>query len=82
MDRRVRYEVHMETQQQPSPPSQCEGSASNMEGLSYANRDVEVESLREQVALLHRNVEKDKEMLRHKDEELHHQRGPSPAPSK
>lgn len=43
-----------------------------MEGASYANRDVEVERLREQVTLLQRNVEKDKELLRHKDKELHH----------
>lgn len=53
-----------------------------MEGLSYANRDVEVERLREQVALLQRNAKKDKELLRRKDKELYHQRGPSPTPSR
>lgn len=34
-----------------------------MEGLSYANRDVELERLREQVALLQISAEKDKELL-------------------
>ena len=34
-----------------------------MEGPSYANRDVEVERLREQVALLQRSAENDKELL-------------------
>ena len=72
VDQCVRSEVHKETQRQPSPPLQCEGSTTNMEGASYANRDVEVERLREQVTLLQRNVEKDKELLRHKDKELHH----------
>ena len=67
--------MHRRTQQQPSPPPQHEGSATNIEGPSYANRDVEVERLREQVDLLQRNVEKDKELLCRKDEELHHQRG-------
>ena len=52
-----------------------------MEGPSYGNRDVEVERLREEVELLQRNPEKDKELLRRKDKELHHQRGPSPTPS-
>ena len=71
-NRRVRYEVHKETQQQLSPPPQRERSATNMEGPSYANRDMEVERLRKQVALLQRNAEKDKELLRRKDKELHH----------
>nr|POE91822.1 hypothetical protein CFP56_65367 [Quercus suber] len=49
--------------------------------LTNYNKDGEVERLREQVALLQRNVEKDKELLHYKGKELHHQRGPSPAPS-
>ena len=72
VDQHMRSEVHKETQRQPSAPLQCEGLTTNMEGVSYANRDVEVERLREQVTLLQRNVEKDKELLRHKDKELHH----------
>ena len=32
VDRRVRSEVHRETQRQPSPPPQGEGPATNMEG--------------------------------------------------
>ena len=40
-----------------------------------------MERLGEQVALLQRNAEKDKDLLRHKDKELHHQRRPSPAAS-
>ena len=50
-------------------------------GLSYANRDVELERLREQVALLQTSAKKDKELLYSKNEGLYHQRGPSPAPS-
>ena len=61
VDRRMRSEVHVKTQRQPSPPPQHEGLATNMEDLSYANRDMEVEMLREHVALLERNVEKDKD---------------------
>ena len=80
-DRHVRSEVHKETQQQPNPPPQGEGSATNMEGSSYANRDVEVERLRKQVALLQRNAKKSKELLRRKDKELHHQRRLSLTPS-
>nr|POF02063.1 hypothetical protein CFP56_18186 [Quercus suber] len=72
MDRHVRSEVHVETQQPPSPPPKREGSATNMEGLSYANRDIKVEKLKEQVALLQRNAEKDKELLRRRDKELYH----------
>ena len=48
----MRFEVHKETQRQPSPPLQRKGSATNIEGPSYANRDVEMERLKEQVALL------------------------------
>ena len=40
-----------------------------------------MERLKEQVALLQRNAEKDKELLHRKDKELHHQRRPSPEPS-
>ena len=76
-----RSEVHKETQWQPIPPPQKEGSATNTEGLSYSNRDGEVERLREQVVLLQRNVDMDKELLHRKDKELHHRRGLSPAPS-
>ena len=71
-DRRVRFEVHRETQQQPSPPPQGKGSATNMEGPSYANRNIKVERLRKQVALLQRNAENDKELFRRKDKELLH----------
>ena len=66
-DRRVRSEVHKEIQRQPSPSPQREGLATNMEGPSYANRDMKVERLRKQVTLLQRNAEKDKELLRCKD---------------
>ena len=52
VDQRVRSEVHKEIQQQPSPPPQGEETTTNIEGLSYYNRDGEVERLREQVALL------------------------------
>ena len=52
-----------------------------MEGPSYANKDMELERLREQVALLQRNVKKDKELLHRKTMKLHHRRGPSLAPS-
>ena len=81
MDRCMRYEVHKKTQRQPSPPPQGEGLATNTEGPSYANRDVEVESMREQVALLQRNMGKEKELILRKDKELHHQRRASPAPN-
>ena len=37
--------------------------------------------MKEQVVLLQRNAEKDKELLHCKDKELHHQRRPSPEPS-
>ena len=67
MDQRVRSEVHKENQQQPSPPPQGERTATNIEGLSYYDRDGEVERLREQVALLQRNSEEDKELLHRKD---------------
>ena len=52
----MRFEVHKETPLQPSPPPQGEGLATNMEGPSYASKDGEVARLREQVALLQRNV--------------------------
>lgn len=77
----MRSEVHKESQQQPSPPPQGEGTTTNTRGPSYSNRDGEVEMLREQMALLQRNTKKDKELLCRKDKELHHQRGPSPASS-
>ena len=77
----MRFEVHKETPLQPSPPPQGEGLAINMEGPSYASKDVEVERLREQVALLQGMWGKDKELLRHKDKKLHHQQKPSPTPS-
>ena len=40
-----------------------------------------MERLREQVEVLQREAKRDKELLRHKDEELHRQRGPSPVHS-
>lgn len=52
-----------------------------MEEPSHAHRDMELERLRKRVALLQRNAERDKELLCCKDEELHRQKGPSPAPS-
>ena len=53
----------------------------NTGGPSYSNRDKEVEKLREQVKMLWREVERNEELLRRKDEELLHQREPSPMPS-
>jgi len=72
VDKRIRSEVHRGTQQPPSPPPQCERSATNVEGPSHAYRDKELERLREKVALLQRNVERDKKLLHRKDEELYH----------
>ena len=63
VDRHMRFEVHRGTQRPPSSPPQREGSTTNMEGLSYANRGVELERLREQVALLQISAKKDKELL-------------------
>ena len=67
MDQRVRFEVYKENQWQPSLPPQGEGTATNTKGMSYYNRDGEVDRLRKQVALLQRNAEKDKELLWRKD---------------
>nr|POE88554.1 hypothetical protein CFP56_48649 [Quercus suber] len=81
VDQHVRSEVHKKAQRQPSPPPQEEGTVTNTKGPSYYNRDGEVERLKEQVALLQRSTKKDKELLHLKDKKLHHQRGPSLAPS-
>ena len=59
----MRPKVHVETERPPSPSPQREGLATNMKELSYANRDIEVEKLREQVALLQRKAEKDRVAL-------------------
>lgn len=80
VNQRVRSEVHKETQQQPSPHLQEERSATNTKGPSYSSREREVERLREQVAMLQKEVERNEELLRRKDKKLHHQRGPSPTP--
>ena len=72
VDQRVRPDVHVETERPPSPSPQHEGSATNIKELSYANRDIKVEKLREQVALLQRKAEKDKELLCRRDKELYH----------
>ena len=69
------------------PTSTKRKDCTNTKGLSSFNRDAdgegegEVERSREQLALLQRNTERDKELLHCKDKELHHWRGPSPAPS-
>ena len=81
VDQHLRFKIHKETKKQPDLHLREERSATNIEGPSYSNRDREVENLREQVAMLQREVERNEELLWKKDEELLHQIGPSLASS-
>ncbi|KAF3944825.1 hypothetical protein CMV_028740 [Castanea mollissima] len=81
VDRCLQSEVHKKTQRQHKPYLQEKRSATNTEGPSYSSKDREVERLKEQVVMLRREAERNEELLRRNDEELLHQRGPSPMPS-
>lgn len=70
VNQRVRSKVHKETQLQPSPLLQEERLAINTEGSSYSSREREVERLRQQVAMLQRETERNEELLHRKDEEM------------
>nr|POE67922.1 hypothetical protein CFP56_68752 [Quercus suber] len=52
MDRHVRSEVHKEAPRPPSPRPQEKKFATNTDSPSHSSREIEVERLREQVAML------------------------------
>ena len=68
----MRSKVHKEAPLPPSPHPEEERFATNIDGPSHSSKEKEVERLREQVVVLQREAERDKELLHCKDEELHH----------